>query len=301
MNEYFESLLHTININNNKGADESDNEPNDESMREPTDKSNDESNNESIREPSKSSVDEPNASSLFINGSGSKSNRILIIYSFVRPLIDKVKSYNIRDLSSDITQIIISIHKKLPNEYVKPDDITKQIITSIIDLIKSEKDQFKIFFLPALPMCSPFDLTGILEETSALPKIRSIFVNPSFTLMMKQIIADYKESSFRLTINQDLSYILKNYKSTNEETTHSIAYSLDELKSSMKNVKSAFINENDFNEAIDSFHQSLSPDGISSSVLFSHISKFKNIFDLNDLSTSSVDSLSEFIAQSMDE
>ena len=119
--------------------------------------------------------------------------------------------------------------------------------------------------------------------------------------MMKQIIADYKESSFRLTINQDLSYILKNYKSTNEETTHSIAYSLDELKSSMKNVKSAFIDENDFNETIDLFHQSLSPDGVSSSVLFSHISKFKNIFDLNDLSTSSVNSLSEFIAQSMDE
>ena len=207
-----------------------------------------------------------------------------IIYSFINPLIDDIKKYNIYDLSSDLMKIIIDIHKKLPNDYVKTDEITSQIVNSLVELITSHTNRFKIFFLPVLPIASVFDLTTLFENKT-LSTFKTIFVNPNFELIMSQIVNDYKESSFRLTINQHLTYLIKNYKPTNDSTTNAIIYSKDILKKYIQQMKSAFIDENDFNETIDTIHQSLSSSN-NESITFTHITKFKTIFNIETINSS---------------
>ena len=220
----------------------------------------------------------------------------ILIYSFIHPLAQRLKfTSSVRDLTPDIMSAIINIHKQLPNEYIKTKKITKRIINNIAELIKSEMSKSKIFFLPVLPICSTFDLTKLFKNP-LFKSFATVFINPSFSLMMQQVVADYKESSFRLTINQDLSYILKNYDITNSSTTHAVSYSVNTLKESMHEVKSAFINENDFNETIDLFHQTLTS-GTGDHILFSHMINFTDIFDLPSLETQNLDKLSSFISE----
>ena len=220
----------------------------------------------------------------------------IILYSFIRPLITNMKTFNIRDLTPDITKIIIDTHKQLPNEFTTSTSITAQLTTAIIDLIKNESKDFKVFFFPALPISSTFDLTQIFKSKE-LSSYITIFINPTFSVMMEQLLNDYKESSFRLTINQDLTYILKNYHETNESTKQSITYTLDELKKYISRAKSAFIDENDFNETIDTFHHALSskPPDTTPSIIFTNISTFTTVFDLPDTTSSTISKLNELL------
>lgn len=184
-----------------------------------------------------------------------------LIYSFIddQSILSSLKSnkINIFNLSATLSDAIVSIHKNLPNEFTSSDDIVDKIISSLTSTINDNKSKYNSFFLPVINTSTPFDLLSKFPNLAESTNLKPIIINPSFSLILKQIESNYHTSPYRLTLNQNATYLIKNYKQSDNDK-HSITFNSEDLKSTLSKLKSAFIDENDFNSFVDSLtHQLL--------------------------------------------
>lgn len=205
-------------------------------------------------------------------------SRPLIIYSFIYPLFQNMSS--IYDLKKDLNKIIKKTHKEL-NDYTTSDAITEQILSRLHELIQSKTSKYKIFLLPITTKSSPFNLFNLFSTYSSF--YNPLFINPSFSLILKQIINNYHDCPYRSTINECFVYILYNYQQT-KKLDHSILYSSSDLKHKMLNAKSAFISEADFTDYITTFNDHIiKTETTTPFITFKHLNDSIKVFDIDEL------------------
>ena len=293
MNNYFKTLLSELNdklddeANDDKLDNKFDNEANDGKLDNKLDneandgkldnKLDDEAKPQIIiHDSQQSSDDKPQ----IIDDLTHKHSRPLIIYSFIYPLFQNVSSSSIYDLKKDLNKIIKKTHRDL-NDYATSDDITEQILSRLHELIQTKTSKYKIFLLPVTIKSSPFNLFNLFSTYSSF--YSPLFINPSFSLILKQIINNYHNSPYRTTINECFVYILYNYQQT-KKMNHSILYSSSDLKHKMLKVKSAFISEADFTDYITTFNNHIIKTETNTPfITFKHLSDNIKVFDVDEL------------------
>lgn len=235
MEEYYKSLLSSINKQAEAEAEHDDNNS--------TDSTNDDS--ESITN---------------ITG-GETSNGNILIYSFVDiyKYISSGENNNshVLNLEDEIVKIIQNVHKQLPNQYITSDDIACEIVKQLNDRISDNIPKYNIFYLPIIAQLCSFNIEACFANNlKSINKI--IFINPTLKLMTSQIEQHYKQHPYRLELNQYINYILKRYHQViSDSMPHSIQYSKQTFKELFERIKSAFIDENDFNSLIETIDHSL--------------------------------------------
>lgn len=205
------------------------------------------------------------------------SNVIHVIYSFIKlPFTDK----RVYDLSEELEMIINEIHSNLPNQFTTSTTITEQLInklTTLIDHLPSQSQT--IFYLYVPPITAPFNLFKLFNNKHFKPH----FINPTFELLLSQITNNYKQHPFRVNVNQSMTYILKNYIQAQPNTSHSIKYDHNALISSLQSIKSAFINETDFNEFLETFEHTLLTKPDNENIIFKHIMDEIDVIDIDTI------------------
>ena len=187
---------------------------------------------------------------------------------------------SIYDLKKDLNKIIKKTHKEL-NDYATSDSITEQILSRLHELIQSKTSKYKIFLLPITTKSSPFNLFNLFSTYSSF--YNPLFINPSFSLILKQIVNNYHDSPYRSTINECFVYILYNYQQT-KKLDHSILYSSSDLKRKMLKVKSAFISEADFTDYITTFNEHIiKTETETPFITFKHLNDSIKVFDIDEL------------------
>ena len=252
MEEYYKSLLSRLNkLNNNNHNDEQHDEPNDEPNDEQHDGVNDEPNDEQHDEQHDEPNDEPHYGGQAIN------KKTIMIYSFINVYDELLKTnsqLNIINLNDELNKSIQQIHKELPNQYTTSNDITKKLIERINNFIDKNKSKSNLFYLPITSQSCSFTIESSFNDFQGIDKV--IFINPTLQLLTNQIKHYYNENPFRLTLNQFMNYIVKRYKQI-DKTEHAINYDKQIIKQLFESIKSAFIDENDFNSFLETIDHTL--------------------------------------------
>lgn len=286
MNSYFHSLLGL------KHSDDMNDETNDDITEEVNDDNTNDTNEQSsdfdINELISSLDDSRNVSPVelkqlnepiteHVKHDFNGSNVIHVIYSFIKlPFTDK----RVYDLSEDLEMIINEIHSNLPNQFTTSTTITEQLINKLTTLIEHLPSQSQtIFYLYVPPITAPFNLFKLFNNKHFKPH----FINPTFELLLSQITTNYKQHPFRVNVNQSMTYILKNYIQAQPNTSHSIKYDHNALISSLQSIKSAFINETDFNEFVETFEHTLLTNPDNENIIFKHITDEIDVIDIDTI------------------
>ena len=210
-------------------------------------------NNEGINNSDEEPINNDNDDNLITGG---KSTKNILIYSFVDIYNQlKGKVNDLINLKDEIIKIIQDIHKQLPNQYVSSNSIAEQIIKEIDKYIISNISKSNKFYLPVISQLCSFNIETYFEKLNNVNKI--LFINSNQQLICQQIQQNYNDNPYRLELNQFINYIIKHYQQSSSDKSHSIKYSKQVFKQMFENIKSAFIDEDDFNSLLETLDHSL--------------------------------------------
>ena len=301
MEQYYASLINKLNDKNDETTNPLDDNNNDNIFDDETTNPLDDNNDDSSLIGSIIDMKKP-----IPDDDGTDYKTPIIVYSFIKDveLIKTLKQkLNIFDLTEEFTKIVFTVHKGLPNEYASSEKITENIMKSIETFINSKLNENTIFFLPVLSQASSFNIDS---QLNTLKKFKIVFINPILDLILQQIEENYHTSPYRLTLNQDINYILKQYKQykpemNSKQESHKIEYNKEDFKKLFERIKSAFVDENDFSSFLEEFDHHLIYHNIPQLEIIHKLClnppniKSFTIHDLKEINESSIDMLIQVI------
>lgn len=220
---------------------------------------------------------------------GGKSYQYIdIIYTYVPSVEKSFTSIPHLNLSKDLDRIIQSVHDSFSNEFMEPKSISQQIITKLNTFIISQADKYQLFILPITNTSKSFILTPfftqLVKDTTHRYKLH--IINPTFNVILEQINLNYLTTHHRLTLNQDLTYILNHYQSASSTESQAIDVSKDSIISSFKRISSAFTSQTDLDETVESFYSQLTNSQSHIVLKFIQTNSSANIITLSSLDQS---------------